>query len=265
MRRRSSSPRRTASSSAAHSTSSSRDSGKMRAFGTPPTWWLARPARCRNVAIERGEPSWQTRSTSPMSMPSSSEAVATSTLSSPFLSRCSALRRSSFAMLPWCAITWSGPSSSDRWRAARSAMRRVLTKTSVVRCDAARSASRAYTCCPHFVSTSRLRAARPGPRSRGRARGRGPTSTISHVRAIPGVPTRNRAISSIGFCVADSRCAPAASRVSAASRSERQREMAAALVAGERVDLVDDHRARGRQHRRGPTPSPAARTATRAS
>ena len=89
---RSSSPRRTASSSAVHSTSSSRDSGKSRAFGTPPTWWLARPARCRNVAIERGEPSWHTRSTSPMSMPSSSDAVATSTLSSPRFSRCSAVQ-----------------------------------------------------------------------------------------------------------------------------------------------------------------------------
>ena len=44
---RSSSPRRTASSSAAHSTSSSRVSGKSRPFGTPPTWWPARPTRCR--------------------------------------------------------------------------------------------------------------------------------------------------------------------------------------------------------------------------
>jgi hypothetical protein len=39
MRSASSSPRRTASSSAAHSTSSSRDCGKRRAFGTPPTAW----------------------------------------------------------------------------------------------------------------------------------------------------------------------------------------------------------------------------------
>ena len=33
--------------------------------------------------MERVDPSWQTRSTEPMSMPSSSEAVATSALSSP--------------------------------------------------------------------------------------------------------------------------------------------------------------------------------------
>ena len=38
-----------------------------------------------------------------MSMPSSSEAVATSALSLPCLSRCSASRRCSLARLPWCA------------------------------------------------------------------------------------------------------------------------------------------------------------------
>ena len=32
----------------------------------------------------------------------------------PFLSRCSASSRRSFDMLPWCDITWDGPSSSDR-------------------------------------------------------------------------------------------------------------------------------------------------------
>ena len=52
------------------------------------------------LAIERGEPSWQTRSTSPMSMPSSSEAVATSAFSAPAFSRCSASSRLSRAMLP---------------------------------------------------------------------------------------------------------------------------------------------------------------------
>ena len=47
-----------------------------------------------------GEPIWQTRSTSPMSMPSSSDAVATSTRSSPFFRRRSASRRSSRDRLP---------------------------------------------------------------------------------------------------------------------------------------------------------------------
>ena len=57
--------------------------------------WPERPTRCRNVEIERGEAIWQTRSTSPMSMPSSSDAVATSARSSPRLRRCSAARRCS--------------------------------------------------------------------------------------------------------------------------------------------------------------------------
>ena len=43
--------------------------------------------------MERGEPSRQVRSTVPTSMPSSSEAVATTRLSSPDLSRCSASKR----------------------------------------------------------------------------------------------------------------------------------------------------------------------------
>ena len=43
--------------------------------------------RCSATAMERGEPIWQTRSTVPMSMPSSSEAVATTARSSPFFSR----------------------------------------------------------------------------------------------------------------------------------------------------------------------------------
>ena len=99
-RSRSSSPRPTLSISAAHSTSSSRDSGNSRPLGVPSTACPERPTRCRKLAIERGEPSWQTRSTSPMSMPSSSEAVATRAFSPPCFSRCSASSRCSLARLP---------------------------------------------------------------------------------------------------------------------------------------------------------------------
>ena len=194
----------------------------MRAFGTPPTWWLARPARCRKVAIERGEPSWQTSSTSPMSMPSSSEAVATSTFSSPFFRRCSAFRRSSFAILPWWAMTFSAPSSSDRWRAARSAMRRVLTKMSVVRCSRAIRASRAYTCC--HTSVDMTAASGEDGTSIARSRGRMcPASTIAQSSCVsvatPGEPTRKRAMASTGFWVADSPTRTGGLSVNAASRS----------------------------------------------
>ncbi len=83
MRSRSSSPRRTASSSAAHSTRSSRESGNRRPLGSPPTAWPERPTRCSSAEIARGVAIWHTRSTCPMSMPSSSEEVATSAFSSP--------------------------------------------------------------------------------------------------------------------------------------------------------------------------------------
>ena len=84
MRSRSSSPRRTASSSAAHSTRSSRDSGNRRPFGSAADR-VAGAAR-RAAAARRSSAAWtiwHTRSTWPMSMPSSSEDVATSALSSP--------------------------------------------------------------------------------------------------------------------------------------------------------------------------------------
>ena len=48
----------------------------------------------------RGDPIWQTSSTGPMSMPSSSEAVATSALRSPARRRDSTRERRSFDRLP---------------------------------------------------------------------------------------------------------------------------------------------------------------------
>ena len=82
-------PARTARSSAAHSTSSSRVVGNRRPFGVARRAWPERPTRWRKVAMLRGEPIWQTSSTGPMSMPSSSDAVATSTVRSPARSRSS--------------------------------------------------------------------------------------------------------------------------------------------------------------------------------
>ena len=77
-----------------------------------PSAWPERPMRCRNVVIARGEPIWQTRSTVPTSMPSSSDAVATMARISPSFSRCSRRSRRSFERLPWCAATCSSPRRS---------------------------------------------------------------------------------------------------------------------------------------------------------
>ena len=70
-------------------------SGRGAPAACRPRAWPERPTRCRKVAMLRGEPIWQTRSMVPMSMPSSSEAVATSACSSPALRRCSTRRRRS--------------------------------------------------------------------------------------------------------------------------------------------------------------------------
>ena len=92
--------------------------------------------------MPRGDSSWQTRSTVPMSMPSSSDAVATSARISPAFSRFSSRWRRSFERLPWCAPTYSSPMRSASWNATRSASRRVFTKISVVRCFSTSSARR---------------------------------------------------------------------------------------------------------------------------
>jgi hypothetical protein len=52
--------------------------GEQRAAEGSPTWWPARPMRCRPRLTAPGEETCTTRSTAPMSMPSSSDEVATS-------------------------------------------------------------------------------------------------------------------------------------------------------------------------------------------
>ena len=138
-------PARTPRTSAAHSTSWSRVSGKSRALGTPWRVCAARPMRCRATESDRGESSWTTNSTAPMSMPSSREAVATTAFTSARFSFSSAASRIPRERLPWCAQTWSSPNRSPRAWAIRSTWRRVLTKTSVVRCSRMSCATRSHT------------------------------------------------------------------------------------------------------------------------
>ena len=86
-------PRFTPRTNAAHSISSSRVTGNSRPFGVAPRQWPARPIRCSPTAKLRGDPSCTTSSTAPTSMPSSSDAVATTAFSSPDFSRFSASNR----------------------------------------------------------------------------------------------------------------------------------------------------------------------------
>ena len=64
-------------------TRSPRCLGKNQPTETSPTWWPARPIRCSPAETACGASTWMTRSTAPISMPSSSDEVATTHLSRP--------------------------------------------------------------------------------------------------------------------------------------------------------------------------------------
>ena len=71
------SPSRIRRATTAHSRRSARNFGKMRPFETSPRLWPARPTRWRPRVTDFGDSTWITRSTAPMSIPSSSDEVAT--------------------------------------------------------------------------------------------------------------------------------------------------------------------------------------------
>ena len=119
---------------AAHATRSPRNFGTMMPRLASSMVWPDRPIRCMPLATDGGASIWMTRSMAPMSMPSSSEEVATSPRMSPALSRSSTSIRCGRASDPWCDRTSVSPASSLSALASRSAMRRLFTKMSVERC-----------------------------------------------------------------------------------------------------------------------------------
>ncbi len=129
---------------AAQATRSPRYFGKMRPSLTAPTWCPARPMRCRPLATDGGASICTTRSIAPMSMPSSSEDVATRPRSRPSFSASSMSTRCGRASDPWWARTRGSPASSFSAAARRSATRRLLTKISVEVCDCTSASSRGW-------------------------------------------------------------------------------------------------------------------------
>ncbi len=221
-------PSRMRLATTAHSRRSARNFGKMRPRLTSPTLCPARPIRCRPRATDFGDSTWITRSTAPMSMPSSSDEVATRHGSSPALSSSSTTVRSSSASEPWWARAisrtgrsgWAGSESSAAdsslsRSASRSALRRALTKMIVELCSRTSASSSGYIAgqielsvgsVPPASGSSGTPGVSPGAaidstgtwirRSSGL---RTPASTIRHCRRGP---TRKRPTSSSGFCVA---------------------------------------------------------------
>ncbi len=166
------SPVRIRPATTAHSSRSARNFGKIRPFETSPILCPARPTRCMPRETDFGDSTWITRSTAPMSIPSSSEDVATRQGSFPDFRSSSTISRSSWASEPWwaraissktpatssapppgvrgvdpsCSVAGSSCSgsslcSSFRRLASRSAPRRLLTKMIVEVCSSTRRSS----------------------------------------------------------------------------------------------------------------------------
>ena len=280
--------------------------GTARRGLTAPTWWPARPTRCRPLATLGGDSTWMTRSTAPMSMPSSRLLVATTQGSRPRFRSSSIRARCSLETEPWwalastgasgsstelletpdCAISWAGggPSSSTPTPArsaaislsravSRSASRRELAKTIVERCGSIRSTTWSSTCGQIEVASRASPAAARSESSYGAGAvmsSTGTTTLRSHCLADGGatistgrVPPRKRATSSTGRTVADSPMRWAGCVEQRVEPLEAEREVGAALGAGDGVHLVDDHRLDAGAAPRAPGWS-ASGTATRA-
>ena len=120
---------------AAAASSSPRNFGMMTPLEVPPTAWPERPTRCSPEATDGGAPICTTRSIAPISMPSSSDEVATSARSRPALSASSISARRSLATEPWWAKVSVSPALSFSAALSRSAKRRLLTNSRVERCE----------------------------------------------------------------------------------------------------------------------------------
>ncbi len=102
-RRDSMAPVRIRSVTTAACTRSPRYFGNTTPVDTAPTWWPARPTRWRPEATDGGDSTCTTRSTAPMSMPSSRLDVATTAGSRPAFRSSSTWARCSLDTEPWCA------------------------------------------------------------------------------------------------------------------------------------------------------------------
>ena len=98
--------------------------------------------RCSPRATDFGDSIWTTRSTAPMSMPSSSELVATRQRSLPDFSSSSISVRASRDSEPWWERAISSSARSLSRSARRSARRRLLTNTIVEECSRTSSSTR---------------------------------------------------------------------------------------------------------------------------
>ena len=279
-------PLRIRSVTTAACTRSPRYLGKTTPVETAPTWCPARPTRCSPEATEGGDSTWTTRSTAPMSMPSSRLEVATTAGSRPAFRSSSTRARCSLETEPWWARARTGGRALGGARAAhqlgrgvvlvgsgspvarsyaislsrlhsRSARRRELAKTIVERWAWTRSAIRSSTCgqidgrsAPSLPVGDRGAAQLAQVLHRARPpTGRTPCRTAAG-RSPPGAAGRGSAPPRPpgGPSRTGRSAGPAGQQL--VQPLQGQREVGAALGARDRVHLVQDHRLHARAARR---------------
>ena len=220
----------------------------------PSSWWLARPTRWRNVPIERGDPIWQTSSTGPTSIPSSSDAVATSARREPARSRASTIRRRSADRLPWWAAT-TKESVTGLLDSVVEALGELVgdplgelpgvheNERGAVLANQLGDTVEDLAELPARGDRLELRVGQLDRDVEARVDGRSRRSRAA-VRSGP-TPQSSRATTSSGFWVAERpiRCRrPPVGLDEMGQPLEAEGQMAPPLVPGQRVDLVDDDR-----------------------
>ena len=216
--------------------------------------WLARPTRCSSRATPLGAPTCTTWSTPPQSMPRSSEAVATTARSRPDAIAASTLRRCSTVRLPWCSAIGrlSSFKRHSAWKQS-SAWARVLTKTMVTPASRMRrytSGMEARPICPpqgRCPSGSMIDSSGAAP----------PRTCTS--RTSPGIAARRQeGAQRVGMRHGGGKPDPPRRRRQGGEARQAERELVAALGAGERVDLVHHRRAEAAEHSARPRAGRAA-------
>ena len=211
--------------------------------------------------MARGEPIWHTSSTGPTSMPSSSEAVATSARRSPARRRVSTMRRRAAERLPWCAATSSDASTSSA--VGRLVLAQPLGQLvghplgHLARVDEDQGRAVVPGVLGDAVEdVGHLAAAHDGLELGGGQLDRhievaGVAAVDDHRRRAVVVHAREQARHQVerplGGREADALETTAALAHQRVQPLEAQRQVAAPLVAGQRVHLVDDHRAHAAQ------------------
>ena len=257
------SPASIRSATTADSSRSARNFGKIRPFETAPSSWPARPIRWRPRATDFGLSTWMTRSTAPMSIPSSSEEVAIRQGISPRFSSSSTSTRCSRASEPW----WARAISLAFSRQLVQPQREPLGQPAVVDEDdrgavlldqpqqlgVDRRPDRGGRDSLGARAEQRVGLDQPAPGSRMSSTGtttrrssslRVPASTSRIGRA----PDTKRPISSSGRWVAERPIALDRVADQAVQTLDRQRQVCAALRPCDRVHLVEDQRADGAEH-----------------